>query len=135
MHEVVEVNLRVHALKDLICNRWINDNLISYLINKINLDPKSNGFCFSYGEELLGGDMNEGCINRFKRCFRDREAKCILIFLNTGRYFDEDSNQMKTYIGEVEVKGKMLRGVSHYSLAVLNIQEKEMIYCDSLGYS
>ena len=40
----------------------------------------------------------------------------------------------RTYIGELEVNGKCIRNCCHYSLAVVDIEEKEFTYCDSLGW-
>ena len=69
-------NLIINTLKELVGNRLLSDSLLSWFINKINLDS-DNTYCMSYAEEKRSDAWSEQCARKYQF----KNASRILLYL------------------------------------------------------
>ena len=89
----------------------MDKRLIFHVIHKINSDSESSAFCLSIMEEFQDGTWSAQFIERYNRRYKGK--KYMLVFANTGRFYDDILKRNRTYIGELEVNGKCIRNCCH----------------------
>ena len=95
------MTLRLNTLKDLVGNRLFSDSLFSWLIEKINRQCR-DVLAFSFLEEFQGDAWSDAFLQRFRNRYKDSEPKMLIIFLNVGRFSENQNNITRniTFIGE-----------------------------------
>ena len=91
LKEVANIDLRLITLKDLVGNRLFSDSIFSWLIEKINRQCR-DVLAFSFLEEFQGDAWSDAFLQRFRSRYKDSEPKMLVIFLNVGRYSENQNN-------------------------------------------
>ena len=101
LKEVVNINLRVSTFKDLNGNSLFSDSIFSWLIEKVNRQCR-DVLAFSFLEEFQGDTWSDAFLQRFRSRYKDSEPKMLVIFLNVGRFSENQNNITRniTFIGE-----------------------------------
>ena len=91
----------MNTLKDLVGNRLFSNSNFSWLIEKINRQCR-DVLAFSFLKEFQGEAWSDAFLQRFRNRYKDSEPKMLVIFLNVGRFSENQNNITRniTFIGE-----------------------------------
>ena len=97
LKEVANINLRV----SIVGKRLFSDSIFSWLIEKIKKQCR-DVLAFSFLEEFQGDAWSDAFLQRFCSIYKDSEPKMLVIFLNVGRFSENQNNITRntTFIGE-----------------------------------
>ena len=126
----------MNTLKDLVGNRLFSNSNFSWLIEKINRQCR-DVLAFSFLKEFQGEAWSDAFLQRFRNRYKDSEPKMLVIFLNVGRFSENQNNITRNipFIGEYYNDSKKRYSACHFSLLVYHFPTNKCFYCDSLGWN
>ena len=120
-----EARLRVHELKSLVGQRWLNGGIIERVIEIIN-NQSLDTFAYNFNVSRKAQDVPNVLYRCLKRRWPNELPKKIGFALHVG--FKEGT----VIIGDLEHNGEICKG-THFSSCLYDVESNHLLYGDSLA--
>ena len=117
------------SLKSLVNQRSIMDDVLSWMIRAINDNPDSSCVALSLHNSFCEGKLREDILEYIDNLEKSK-VDTLVLFVNVGR----DLKTRDTYLSFMYDENNRYIEGSHYSLAVIEIENAKCYYCDSSGW-